>query len=134
MALQPLWTLAAFSVSSSAHRWWNSLDGDQPVAKPLPTHKQNKRTDMHASSGIRTHDPSVRAGEDGSCLRGRGRPLGRTGIQNKKARNAFVFVKQRNSAMQVGDAPLIRCGEWLGRAESNGRNKRGEKRKQEKRG
>jgi hypothetical protein len=26
-------------------------------------------TDVHALSGIRTHDPSVRAGEDGSCLR-----------------------------------------------------------------
>jgi hypothetical protein len=26
---------------------------------------------MHASSGIRTQDPSVRAGEDGSCLRPR---------------------------------------------------------------
>jgi hypothetical protein len=27
---------------------------------------------MNASSEIRTHDPSVRAGEDGSCLRPRG--------------------------------------------------------------
>jgi hypothetical protein len=59
MALQPLWTLAAFS-----------------VVRPLPTHRttqtQNKRTDIHASRGIRTHYPSVRAGEDGSCLRPRG--------------------------------------------------------------
>jgi hypothetical protein len=44
--------------------------GDQPVAMPLQT--QNKRTDIHALSGIRTHDPSVRAGEDSSCFR----PLG----------------------------------------------------------
>jgi hypothetical protein len=29
-------------------------------------------TDIHALSGIRSHDPSVRAGEDGSCLRQRG--------------------------------------------------------------
>jgi hypothetical protein len=35
-------------------------------------HKQNKRTDRHASIGIRTHDLSVRAGEDSSCLRPRG--------------------------------------------------------------
>jgi hypothetical protein len=28
-------------------------------------------TDIHALSGIRTHDPSVRAGEDSSCLRPR---------------------------------------------------------------
>jgi hypothetical protein len=43
--------------------------GDQPVERPLPTHRttqiQNKHT--HASSGIRTHDPSARAGKDGSC-------------------------------------------------------------------
>jgi hypothetical protein len=54
--------------------------GDQPVARPLPTHRttetQNKRTqDIHSSSGIRTHahDLSVRAGEDDSCLRSRDR-------------------------------------------------------------
>jgi hypothetical protein len=29
-------------------------------------------TDIHASSGIGTHDPSVRAGEHGSCVRPRG--------------------------------------------------------------
>jgi hypothetical protein len=53
--------------------------GDQPVASPVPkhrtTHKQNKRIhtpNIHALSGIRTHDPSVRASEDSSCLR----PLG----------------------------------------------------------
>jgi hypothetical protein len=35
-------------------------------------HKVNAHIDIHALSGIRTHDPSVRAGEDGSCLRPRG--------------------------------------------------------------
>jgi hypothetical protein len=30
------------------------------------------QTDIHAFSGIRTHDPSVRVGEDGSCLRQHG--------------------------------------------------------------
>jgi hypothetical protein len=48
---------------------------DQPVARSLPAHRTaqtpNKRTDIHASSGIRTHDPSVREGEDSSCLRPR---------------------------------------------------------------
>jgi hypothetical protein len=29
-------------------------------------------TDIYEPIGIRTHDPSVRAGEDGSCLRPRG--------------------------------------------------------------
>jgi hypothetical protein len=52
---------------------------DQPVARPLPTHRtiqtQNKRIhtpNIYALSGIRTHDPSVRASEDSSCLRTRG--------------------------------------------------------------
>jgi hypothetical protein len=38
-------------------------------------HKQNKRIhtpNIHALSGIRTHDPRVRASEDSSCLRPRG--------------------------------------------------------------
>jgi hypothetical protein len=44
--------------------YWRS---DQPVARPLPTHRttqtQNKRPHKHPMplSGIRTHDPSVRA-------------------------------------------------------------------------
>jgi hypothetical protein len=46
---------------------------DECVTGPLPTHRINADdTDIHASSGIRTHDRSVRAGEDDSCLR----PLG----------------------------------------------------------
>jgi hypothetical protein len=31
-------------------------------------HRINAHTDIHASSGIRPHDPNVRAGKDGSCL------------------------------------------------------------------
>jgi hypothetical protein len=36
------------------------------------TQTQNKCRHIHALSGIQTHDPSVRAGEDISCLRSRG--------------------------------------------------------------
>jgi hypothetical protein len=39
-----------------------------PVARPLPsqsnTNTEETRTHIHASSGIRTHDPSVWAGDD----------------------------------------------------------------------
>jgi hypothetical protein len=49
--------------------------GNLAVRRTLHTqqHKQNKRTHRHiyALSGIRTHDPSIRAGEDGLCLRPR---------------------------------------------------------------
>jgi hypothetical protein len=41
----------------------------------LHTEQQNTEltyTDIHATSGIRTHDPSVRRGEDSSWLRPRG--------------------------------------------------------------
>jgi hypothetical protein len=44
----------------------------QPFARPLPAHRtayiQNRRTRIHASSGIRTHDSSSWAGKDSSCL------------------------------------------------------------------
>jgi hypothetical protein len=35
-------------------------------------HSKNANTDIHALSGIRIYDPSVRASEDSSCLRPRG--------------------------------------------------------------
>jgi hypothetical protein len=64
MALQPLWALAAFSVPSCIHsmsdsldQWWAGRKTDtctQDNANTEWTH-----TDIHASSGIPTHDPSV---------------------------------------------------------------------------
>jgi hypothetical protein len=44
----------------------------QSVARPLLAKTQNKYRHLHSLSGIRTHDPSVRAGEDSSCLSQRG--------------------------------------------------------------
>jgi hypothetical protein len=35
-------------------------------------HRINAHTDIHTLNGIRTHDPSVRASEDSSCLRQHG--------------------------------------------------------------
>jgi hypothetical protein len=48
--------------------------GDQLVARHLPTQNNTNRinADMHALSGIRTHDPSVVVSKDSSCLRLRG--------------------------------------------------------------
>jgi hypothetical protein len=47
--------------------------GDQPDARPLHTHRTTQhrktRTHVHASTGIRNHDLSVRAAEDSKCLR-----------------------------------------------------------------
>jgi hypothetical protein len=41
--------------------------------KVATQYKHRINTDIHALKWIRTHDPSVRAGEDISCLRPRGR-------------------------------------------------------------
>jgi hypothetical protein len=46
------------------------MDGGSARRKAA-TYTQNN-TNIHASSGIQTHDPSVRAGEDSSCLRPHG--------------------------------------------------------------
>jgi hypothetical protein len=59
--------------------------GDQPVARPLLTHRttetRKKRTQyrLHALSGTRTQDPKVRTSEDSSCLR----PCGHCDRHNK---------------------------------------------------
>jgi hypothetical protein len=46
---------------------------DQFVARPLPkTITEKTQRDIHNLSGIRTHNSSVRVGEDISCLRSRG--------------------------------------------------------------
>jgi hypothetical protein len=67
MALQPLWTLTVFQFFNPYTVGRTPWTGDQPVPRSLPTHRttqtQNKRTDIHASSVIRIHDPSVRADE-----------------------------------------------------------------------
>jgi hypothetical protein len=48
------------------------LDGGSARRKAATYTQNNTHTDIHAFSGIRTHDPSVRVGEGSSCLRPRG--------------------------------------------------------------
>jgi len=47
--------------------------GDQPVSRPLPTHRtaQHRKmwTHIYVSSRIWTHNPSVQVAEDSTCLR-----------------------------------------------------------------
>jgi hypothetical protein len=83
-ALRPLWALASFQfpdLFTIGRIPWTS---NQLVARPLPKHRaaqtQNKHIytpNIHALSGIRTHDYGVRVSEDNSYLRPliyRGRP------------------------------------------------------------
>jgi hypothetical protein len=70
--------------------------GDFPVARPLPAHRttqtESTQADTHALSGIRTHDPSVRVGEDGSCLRPRGHREGQGRQMTRLKRVAHVEI------------------------------------------
>jgi hypothetical protein len=67
-----LWTLFQFlNLYTVGRTPWTE---DQPRRKAATytqdnTNRELTHTDIHASSWIRTHDVSVRAGEDGSCLR-----------------------------------------------------------------
>jgi hypothetical protein len=76
MALQPFvvpWPLLQFCnlFYTDSRIPWTS---NEPITRPLPTHRttqtQNKHTHRHPYlEWIQTHDPSVRANEDGSCLK-----------------------------------------------------------------
>jgi hypothetical protein len=72
------WTLAAVSVSWSFTQSVGLLGRGISPSQGRYLHTQDStnteltHTDINASRGIRTHDPSVSAGEDSSCLRPRG--------------------------------------------------------------
>jgi hypothetical protein len=79
MALQPLWALASFRFPDLFTIGTTPWTSDQLVARPLPKHRtaqtQNKHIyipNIHALSGIQTHDHSLWANEDSSCLRSLG--------------------------------------------------------------
>jgi hypothetical protein len=65
-----------FTACSGSEFGMTPWTGDQPDERPLPTQRTTQhrktRTHIHASSGIRTHDPSVRAVENCTCLRSLG--------------------------------------------------------------
>jgi hypothetical protein len=67
-----LWGSVILHIQTAGRTPWTS---DQPVARTLHTQDNTNteytQTNIHASSGIRTHDPSVQASEDISCLRPR---------------------------------------------------------------
>jgi hypothetical protein len=76
--------------------------GDQPVARPLPTHRITQtefmHTAIHTASGIRSHDRCVWAGEHSSCHR----PSGHCDTQTRhKKRN----VKQHIISFSVSPPP-----------------------------
>jgi hypothetical protein len=73
MALQPfVWAWPLCQFLDLLHSWQDALDGGSARRKASTYTQSNTNTeqtheDIHASRGIRTHDPSVSAGKGGSC-------------------------------------------------------------------
>jgi hypothetical protein len=95
---------------------------DQPVARPLPTHKDYTNTEempIQPSiplSEIRTHDPSVRASEGSSCHRPRGHS---SAFSEGKIVPVLNYYAQRHDDIwwSGGIAPsllisALEAGEW----------------------
>jgi hypothetical protein len=85
------------------HSRRTALTGNQPVARPLHTHRTtHHRTNTHrhhASSELRTHYPSISASEDGSCLRAAAHQLRQDKHQDMRQNTQScwlaAYVKQR---------------------------------------
>jgi hypothetical protein len=104
------WVLAAFSASSSLTQYVRLLG--RWISRYLHTgqhkHRINAHTDMHALNGIRTHNSSVSAGEECSCLTRHGdrdRLQGRTAVINYTIRSLIIvqgdtrYLKRASSIM-----------------------------------
>jgi hypothetical protein len=87
--------------------WWTPWAEDRPDAMSLPTNRtaqhRKTRTHIHVSSRIRTHNPSVRAVEDITCLRQRGH------WDRRETRNSesTSVVKNANGRLRVCPFPRL---------------------------
>jgi hypothetical protein len=87
MVLQSFpWTLAAFSVSISYTYSVGLLVQEISQSQGRFIHREYMHTNIHTSIRIRTHDPSVRAAEDCSCLR----PSGNCDRCTAKTHTSFI--------------------------------------------
>jgi hypothetical protein len=77
--------------------------GDEPVARPLPTHRINVHTHICALSGIRTDDPSVRGSKDSACLRPRGHCDGRVNVEYRIQNSCWNTLSQSPSMWRMHD-------------------------------
>jgi hypothetical protein len=69
VALKPFRLLPLFQFLNPIHSRYYSLDGESARRKVVTciqnnTNTEKTHTDIHVSSGIRTHDPNVRASEE----------------------------------------------------------------------
>jgi hypothetical protein len=101
MALQPFvgpWPLFRFLILYTVGM--TPRTGDQPVTRHLPTYRttqtQNKRTDIHALSGIRTYDP-----ERAKAVYALDRATTATGIFMYEYSLTYLFLKTLSVAENV---------------------------------
>jgi hypothetical protein len=102
---------------------------DQLVARSLPTHRttqiRNKRIykpKVHVLCGIRTHDPSVRANEDSSCLTPRGyceQHCPPSSAENQECVDIFI----RSSVRLHGEETTLILPYLYGKLKNNRRTK-----------
>jgi hypothetical protein len=81
--------------------------GDQPIAKPLSIQTDK----IYALSGIRTHNPSIRAGEDNSCLKQRGH----RDRHNMAELNELKSGKEKmltDVSRKFNYVFILSCGKW----------------------
>jgi hypothetical protein len=83
--------------------------GDQPFARPLPTHRQHKHRINAHRHPCREWDtnlrPSIRASEDGSCLRPHGhcdRALKKLAGKIRLDRVINQDIRQRHGTQPIG--------------------------------
>jgi hypothetical protein len=62
---------------------------DQPVARPLPAHRTTQHTDIHAFSGIRTHDLSLRANDRAATM------LGGSYVHKEKRTGSLIRIRDQ---------------------------------------
>jgi hypothetical protein len=70
MVLEPFGPWPLFQVLNPIHSRYDFSDGGSARRKATTyIHTEQTHTDIHASSGIRAYDPTVREGEDVTCIR-----------------------------------------------------------------
>jgi hypothetical protein len=97
-----------FSVGTTLWRR-NQSDGGSLCLR-TEQHTEERHTDIYASSGIRTHDPSVRPDEGGSCLRQRGRCDRLSHTSSTIRANSFIFDLLK---FYISSEILIQCSSAL---------------------
>jgi hypothetical protein len=101
MAVQLLWTLTLFFCFLMYTQSVGLLGLGISLSQGRYLHTEQTHTDIYALSGIRTQDPSVRAGEDGSCLRPR------VHCDRHSSVNTETHINKENISLNFSDMLIL---------------------------